>query len=279
MLQASKHTATSVRLRALTPCAPCLQNQDRLMEQILQLDMSQNNIATVQALSQAADAGKANLKANDLENVEEVLDDIADQNTQMAQMQDALAMPTGMMADMDGTELDDELAVRHLAFNPFACISVSARRLETLRGQEVCLCKAQPASLHGPADVWHAHSACKSASGMHHQPHTDKRAHEDMMQERKFQRSWALFGVQEMEQMQADEELDISVPHTQVPQQAAPAHAAPAQQQPQRVAVGADGNPAAGGGGGGLPSVPTHKAQMTDEDRELEEIMKMAGQA
>lgn len=89
-----------------------MQNQDRLMEQLMQLDMSQNNILTVQALAQAADAGKANLKANDLENVEEVLDDIADQNTQMAQMQDALAMPTGMMADMDGDELDDELAVR-----------------------------------------------------------------------------------------------------------------------------------------------------------------------
>ena len=89
-----------------------VQNQDRLMEQLMQLDMSQNNILTVQALAQAAEAGKANLKANDLENVEEVLDDIADQNSQMAQMQDALAMPTGMMAEMDGDELDDELAVR-----------------------------------------------------------------------------------------------------------------------------------------------------------------------
>ena len=78
----------------------------------MQLDMSQNNILTVQALAQAAEAGKANLKANDLENVEEVLDDIADQNTQMAQMQDALAMPTGAMADMDADELDEELAVR-----------------------------------------------------------------------------------------------------------------------------------------------------------------------
>lgn len=96
----------------LTTFARAVQNQDRLMEQLMQLDMSQNNILTVQALAQAAEAGKANLKANDLENVEEVLDDIADQNSQMAQMQDALAMPTGMMAEMDGDELDDELAVR-----------------------------------------------------------------------------------------------------------------------------------------------------------------------
>jgi hypothetical protein len=89
-----------------------VQNQDRLLEQQTQLDMSQSNILTVQALAQAADAGKANLKANDLENVEGVLDDIADQNSQMAQMQDALAMPTGMMAEMDGDDLDEELAVR-----------------------------------------------------------------------------------------------------------------------------------------------------------------------
>jgi hypothetical protein len=90
-----------------------MQNQDRLLEQIMQLDMNQNNILTVQALAQAADAGKANLKANDLENVEEVLEDIADQNTEMAQMQDALAMPTGMMAELDNDELDAELEVCH----------------------------------------------------------------------------------------------------------------------------------------------------------------------
>jgi hypothetical protein len=94
-----------------------MQNQDRLLEQIMQLDMNQNNILTVQALAQAADAGKANLKANDLENVEEVLEDIADQNTEMAQMQDALAMPTGMMAELDNDELDAELEVCHMALS------------------------------------------------------------------------------------------------------------------------------------------------------------------
>lgn len=100
-----------------------MQNQDRLLEQQTQLDMSQSNILTVQALAQAAEAGKANLKANDLENVEGVLDDIADQNTQMAQMQDALAMPTGMMAEVDGDALDEELAVRCLqSARPASCM-------------------------------------------------------------------------------------------------------------------------------------------------------------
>ena len=76
-----------------------------------------------------------------------------------------------------------------------------------------------------------------------------------------------------MEAMQQDEELNVSVPHTKVQQ---PAQAAPAAAQPQRIAVGVDGSAA---GGSELPSVPTHKAQMTDEDKDLEEIMKMAGQA
>lgn len=97
-----------------------MQNTDRIMEQIMQLDMAQNNILTVQALAQAAEAGKANLKANDLENVDQVLEDIAEQNDQMTQMQDALAMPTGAMAGMDDEDLENELEVRccpHRAFN------------------------------------------------------------------------------------------------------------------------------------------------------------------
>jgi hypothetical protein len=81
-----------------------------------------------------------------------------------------------------------------------------------------------------------------------------------------------------MEAMQQDEELGdmAAVPHTKVQ---TPAQAAPAAAQPQRVAVGVDGTAVAGPSSGGLPAAPTHKAQMTDEDRELEEIMKMAGQA
>lgn len=117
-----------------------MQNHDRLMEQQIQLDMSQSNIMTVQALAQAADAGKANLKANDLENVEEVLDDIADQNTQMSQIQDSLAMPTGMMADLDGDDLDDELAVRCL---PFLCAAGGLTLLQKVRqrrGVRGCVC-------------------------------------------------------------------------------------------------------------------------------------------
>jgi hypothetical protein len=63
-----------------------------------------------------------------------------------------------------------------------------------------------------------------------------------------------------MEAVQQDEELDIAVPHTRIE---APATAA----KPQAAKVPV-----------GLPAVPTHQAAMTDEDRELEEMMKMAGQ-
>jgi hypothetical protein len=78
-----------------------------------------------------------------------------------------------------------------------------------------------------------------------------------------------------MEAMPQDAELDIAVPHSKVQvAQQAPAQAA----APERVALGADGLPAPPTGSA-MPAVPTHKAQMTDEDKELEEIMRMAGQA
>lgn len=85
--------------------------------------------------------------------------------------------------------------------------------------------------------------------------------------------------MQDLEAMQQDEELNVSVPQTkvQVPQ-AAPVQAQAQAAAPQRVAMGADGMPAAGTGAA-MPTAPTHKAQMTDEDKELEEIMRMAGQA
>jgi hypothetical protein len=81
--------------------------------------------------------------------------------------------------------------------------------------------------------------------------------------------------VQAMEAVVQDEQLDIAVPHNKVPAVAAAAQAAP----PQRIAVGADGSPMPSGRGAALPSAPTHKVEMTAEDKELEEMMKMAGQA
>lgn len=87
----------------------CVQNADRVQEQILQMEMSQNNILTVTALQQAANAGKANLKANDIEDVDQVLDDIAEQNDQMSQIQDALAQST--MVGVDDEDLEAELDV------------------------------------------------------------------------------------------------------------------------------------------------------------------------
>jgi predicted RNA binding protein with dsRBD fold (UPF0201 family) len=91
-----------------------MQNADRLQEQILQMEMSQNNILTVTALQQAAAAGKANLKANDIEDVDLVLEEIAEQNDQMSQIQDALAQST--MTGVDEADLEAELDVRLLLF-------------------------------------------------------------------------------------------------------------------------------------------------------------------
>lgn len=87
-----------------------VQNSDRLAEQILQMEMSQSNIQTVAALQQAAAAGKANLKANDIEDVDLVLDEIAEQNDQMVQITDALAQST--IVGMDEDDLEAELNVR-----------------------------------------------------------------------------------------------------------------------------------------------------------------------
>ena len=75
--------------------------------------MSQNNILTVTALQQAATAGKANLKANDIEDVDLVLDEIAEQNDQMSQIQDALAQST--MTGVDEMDLEAELDVCSLS--------------------------------------------------------------------------------------------------------------------------------------------------------------------
>lgn len=46
-----------------------------------------------------------------IESVDQVLDDINEANDQMKQIQDALAMPTGLGADLDEDELLEELEV------------------------------------------------------------------------------------------------------------------------------------------------------------------------
>jgi hypothetical protein len=60
----------------------------------------------------AAGAGKVNLKANDSEDVDLVLEEIAEQNDQMIQIQDALAH--GTMAGVDEADQEAKLDVRLL---------------------------------------------------------------------------------------------------------------------------------------------------------------------
>lgn len=97
-----------------------LQNADRLQEQILMTESAQNNIETVMALKQAAAAGKANLKAHNIDDVDAVLDEIAEQNDQMSQIQDALAQSA--LGGIDEDDLQAELDVcilTCLMFHPF----------------------------------------------------------------------------------------------------------------------------------------------------------------
>jgi predicted RNA binding protein with dsRBD fold (UPF0201 family) len=100
-----------------------MQNADRLQEQILMTESAQSNIQTVMALQQAAAAGKANLKANNIDDVDAVLDEIAEQNDQMTQIQDALAQST--MHGIDDDELQAELDVRSSLFLPLCQVIAS----------------------------------------------------------------------------------------------------------------------------------------------------------
>ena len=54
---------------------------------------------------------RCGVQANDIEDVDMVLDDIAEQNDQMSQIQDALAQST-MAGGIDDDELEAELNVR-----------------------------------------------------------------------------------------------------------------------------------------------------------------------
>jgi nitrogen-specific signal transduction histidine kinase len=94
-----------------------MQNADRLEEQIMMTESSQSNIETVKALQQAAAAAKATLKVNNIDNLDAVLDEIAEQNDQMTQIQEALAQST--VHGIDDDELQAELDVRTYLLKPF----------------------------------------------------------------------------------------------------------------------------------------------------------------
>ncbi|KAI7840375.1 hypothetical protein COHA_005919 [Chlorella ohadii] len=81
----------------------------RLGEQRAALENLSAQAEVINALKVGADASKGAMKAMKIESVDQVLDDINDANDQMKQIQDALAMPTGLGAEMDEDDLLQEL--------------------------------------------------------------------------------------------------------------------------------------------------------------------------
>jgi vacuolar-type H+-ATPase subunit I/STV1 len=81
----------------------------RLGEQRAALENLSSQAEVINALKVGADASKGAMKAMKIDQVDQVLDDINEANDQMKQIQDALAMPTGLGAEMDEDDLLQEL--------------------------------------------------------------------------------------------------------------------------------------------------------------------------
>jgi hypothetical protein len=85
------------------------QLQMRVSEQRLMLENQRANTDVLAAMQQAAAAANANMKESKIENVDKILDEIQESNDQLRQVQEALAAPLGVAADLDEDELLGEL--------------------------------------------------------------------------------------------------------------------------------------------------------------------------
>lgn len=84
-------------------------NQMRIHENILMLETAKATTETVSALRAGAAQMKAEQKANDINDVDKVMEEINDVTDMQREMQDALGTPVGMAADLDEDELLGEL--------------------------------------------------------------------------------------------------------------------------------------------------------------------------
>lgn len=75
------------------------------------LENQRATVMTMGALQEAAQASKATMQEMKIENVDKVLDDINDQADQMRQITDAMSQPLGAAADIDESDLMEELEV------------------------------------------------------------------------------------------------------------------------------------------------------------------------
>jgi len=87
-----------------------LSNQKlRVMEQVMLVEGAKSNVETVNAMKQSAQHLKDMSKKTNIDNVDKTMDDIDEVSENFRQVQDRLAQPVGMSADIDEDELDAEL--------------------------------------------------------------------------------------------------------------------------------------------------------------------------
>lgn len=84
-------------------------NIARITEQQSTLEDQRIQMTQLAAMKNAAQAGKATMQEMDIGSVDKVLDDINEQQDQMAQIQDAMAVPLGGAAQIDDDDLLAEL--------------------------------------------------------------------------------------------------------------------------------------------------------------------------
>jgi charged multivesicular body protein 4 len=84
--------------------------QLKLQEQVIMLEGSRATAETFGALRTGANAMKALSKETSIDDVDAVMDEINDHTDKMRQVQEALGQPTGMAAEFDEDELEEELA-------------------------------------------------------------------------------------------------------------------------------------------------------------------------
>lgn len=80
----------------------------RLNEQKMMLENQRATVEVVQAMHGAAKVAKQTMQEMNIDHVDDLMANIQEQNDEMAQIQDALAQPAGLV-DMDEADLEGEL--------------------------------------------------------------------------------------------------------------------------------------------------------------------------
>ncbi|GBF94732.1 hypothetical protein Rsub_07615 [Raphidocelis subcapitata] len=82
----------------------------RVMEQKNMLEEQQTTLGVVSDMAQAARAQRKTMAEMKIENIDTTLEEIQDLGDQMRQVNEAVAQPVGLFAEMDDGDLENELA-------------------------------------------------------------------------------------------------------------------------------------------------------------------------